>query len=204
MTVADDNRGRGEAEGLVDPSAEVVIVSRGDGDTYRLVGDPEVVPASGSDRLAFVMAEARDAITEPRRIAGYDNDGLPAGRNSLWWPDRTAQVVQVTNRRPAAVGELLIARIGETHGRLRILDVVVRSPTQFSAEAQLRLRGTGWSGVTLTVFPTPSTNLTVIEMMPRRAWMPQTKRYLAAGIPAITDLRAELEADIERPGREVP
>lgn len=195
MMVASDSHDPGETQGRPPSAAEVVIVSTGDADTYRLVGDPEELPETAADRLAHAIAEARDAITEPRRIAGYENEGLSTGRNSLWWPDRTAQVVQVTSRGPAAVGELLTARIGQTHGRLRILDVVMRSPRQFSAEARLRVRGTGWRSVTLTVYPTPSSNLTVIEMMPRRAWMPQTKRYLAAGVPAITAFREDLETD---------
>jgi hypothetical protein len=148
----------------------------------------------GTDGLPWAVAEAEAAIARVRDAGTYDEGRLPASGNSLWWPDRSAQVVQATQVGPQEVGEFLRARVGEPHDQLRIESVVGRTPSQFEAKAQLHVRPSGWRGVTLTIYPTPSANLTVIEMLPRRAWMPQTTRYLAAGVPAITELTDQIEA----------
>lgn len=196
MSFASRDNPDGVSEGEEIPSFKVVIVPPGDNDSYQLVGDPQAVPATTSDRLAQGMAEAGEAIAEVRRTTGYGHDGLPSGGTSLWWPDRASRVVQATTVNPNEVVAFLTGRIGQVNPRLRITAVEERTRNQVSANAQLRVRGTGWWGVELTIYPTPSANLTVIEMMPRRAWMPQTRRYLAAGVPAITGLRADLEADV--------
>lgn len=194
MRAGDDTDGRTPTDGQAMPAVDVVIVSQRDDDAYRLVGDPETLPETGPDRVGRAMAEAGAAIAEARRTTGYEHDGLPSGGTSLWWPDGTAQVVQATSIKPKAVAVFLASRIGQANRYFRITSVVARTSSQFNANAQLRIRGTGWRDVTLKIYPTPSANLTVIEMMPRRAWMPQTKRYLAAGVPAITELKEEVEA----------
>lgn len=113
----------------------------------------------------------------------------------MWWPDRSAQVVQATNVTPQEAAAFL-GSISEFKDQLRVVSVTERGPNEFEVRAQLRMRPTGWRAVKLRIYPTPSGNLSVIEMLPQRSWMPQTERYLAAGVPAITALTDQMEASL--------
>lgn len=132
-----------------------------------------------------------DEVTSP----GPSPHGrLPVDGQSLWWPDRNAQVVQATRVTPHEAAGFLRSASSQLDDRLRVDSVTERSQGQFEIQARLHVRRTGWRKVMLRIYPTPSGNLSVIEMLPRRAWMPQTERYLAAGVPAITSLTDLIEA----------
>lgn len=158
--------------------------------------DAEFDEQLGDDRFGRVASAVSDAVDRQR---GPDGPSRPGGGGSAsglsqLLPDRTAQVVQATlvphadvlallddpavARRPDAAIELWPAGVhdGDHH-----FDGSLRSG-RFTRRA-----------VTLRVYPTPSANLTVLELLPKRQWMPQTKRYLRAGVPAITALTDAIE-----------
>lgn len=111
-------------------------------------------------------------------------------------PKRFAQVIQATRTPLDEVLSALEARQGTWHERLRIDRRLPPSKGTGRQEimfaARLRMPIVGRRAVTLRVYPTPSRNLTVIEMLPTRRWMPQTRLYLHVGVPAITQLMRRL------------
>ena len=106
---------------------------------------------------------------------------------------RIAQVVQATPVDATLVVELI--RSNAARATLLALDAddpaVGRGDVVFPG--RLRMRGRTRRRVELRVYPTASGNLTVLELLPRRSWMPQTRRYLRAGVPAITELSDAIE-----------
>lgn len=156
-----------------------------------MTGAPDITVGAAAESETLV--EAAPHPTAGSGATQAERRNPPTG-NSLWWPDRHAQVVQATKVEPGRVGQHVSDRVGLVHNQLRIDSTARTARGQFEADGQLYLGLARWREVTLRIYPTPSANLTVIEMLPRRAWMPQTARYLAAGVPAVAELIRQIEA----------
>lgn len=157
--------------------------------TFHDVGVDRLGAALGT--VADSVAQARDRKAEAAVLAMAG----PGNRFADLLPDRTAQVVQAT---PLPTGDVitmleaggsvsptltgLTKRAGSASERVAVFDGLL----QLSRPSTRRR-------VELRIYPTASGNLTVLELLPRRVWMPQTRRYLAAGVPAITELTDHLE-----------
>ncbi|MGI9621647.1 MAG: hypothetical protein ACR2PK_02325 [Acidimicrobiales bacterium] len=164
----------------------------------------EEAPASGhvvgKDRLGNVVGAVNDTVEQlrqQRREAQLVGSGGPS-RTTLF-PERTAQVIQATQVDIAIVLQLISD--GIVSGALE-LDAAVGVPRDGVAVFTGRLRMPTSRlnrRIELRIYPTASTNLTVLELLPRRRWMPQTERYLKAGVPVITDLTDRIEAEASPP-----
>ena len=164
--------------------------------TFHDVGGDRLGAALGT--VADSVAQARDRKAEAAVLAMAG----PGSRFADLLPDRTAQVVQATPLGTSDVITMLEAggsvsptltgltkRAGSASERVAVFDGVLHL-SRPSTRRRVELR----------IYPTASGNLTVLELLPRRVWMPQTKRYLAAGVPAITELTDDLER-VARQGR---
>ena len=160
----------------------------------------------GDDIVTQAVASVEDWIDRARETFAPPPVEGTRSTNPLL-PKRFAQVIQATHTPMADVLAALDDRTGVWRDRLRI-DGRLPSPKSTGRRetmygARLRMPILGRRRVTLRVYPTPSTNLTVIEMLPKRRWMPQTRRYLHAGVPAVTTLMRSFsrEAAEPRPSR---
>lgn len=184
---------------------EIQIVFEGDSDAppTAAASDIEAAPppsfhAVGSDPLGAVAASVADTVAEIRRhreeVRATEQATNQAARHDLAM-ERLAQVVQATSVPLEAV--LLLLRTSVP--RAEHLELTDREPdvrdgvAVFNARLKQR-RPPMARRVELRVYPTTSGNLTVLELLPTRAWWGQTRRYLEAGVPAITDLTDRLEA----------
>lgn len=189
-----------------EPVADVQIVFEGDADaSHPELGsvadeiDPAPTHVVGNDRLANLVTAVGDSVAELREQRRSDAmAGVGGGVLSTVLPERIAQIIQGTLTPLDVVVALLNDGIaGAAHGRpLRI--EAGTAPTVLEGVASyrgsLRLsRPPTRRPVDLRVYPTASGNLTVLELLPRRRWIPQTERYLSAGVPAITELTDAIE-----------
>lgn len=147
----------------------------------------------GHDRLADVVTTFGSTLESLRASQGRaPRHNLPTGSGTN--QKRIAQVVQATPIDAGRVVELI--RADAACVPLLVLDTgqpaVGRGDVVFPG--RLRMPGGTRRRVDLRIYPTASGNLTVLELLPRRSWMPQTRRYLRAGVPAITALSDAIEA----------
>ncbi len=186
---------------------EVQIVFEGDADAYRGeagVDDPDALVRPthvvGNDHLASLVTAVGDSVAELREQRRADAmAGLSGGVLSTVLPERVAQIIQATQVPLDLVLALMADGIaGPDHGRALRLDSTIE-PVVESGVATYRGRLTMTRPPTrrpvdLRIYPTASANLTVLELLPRRRWMPQTERYLSAGVPAVSELTDAIEA----------
>jgi hypothetical protein len=210
MASVDDGE-RGE-DGPEDAVAEVQIVfegdadvrapdlgrpDSGDGDVHSGPGTTHVV---GNDRLATLVTTVGHSVTELREQRLNDAmAGLSGGVLSTVLPERVAQIIQATQTPLDLVLALLADGIADaSHGlalRLERTTEPIIEAGVATYRGRLRMnRPPTRRPVELRIYPTASGNLTVVELLPRRRWMPQTKRYLTAGVPAVSELTDTLEA----------
>lgn len=192
------------------PQPQIKIVFEGEAESARpdffTPDDHTPDPTThvvGNDRLATLVGAVSDTVDELRaqRLA----DAMAGSGRSLHslFPERVAQVIQATKVPLDLVLALLSDGIAGTTS-LRLDDA---SPTVkdgiASFSGKLRIPGPIRSRpVDLRVYPTASANLTVLELLPRRRWIPQTERYLRAGVPAISGLTDVIEAAVaDEPNR---
>ncbi|MFN3218001.1 MAG: hypothetical protein ACE367_16015 [Acidimicrobiales bacterium] len=146
----------------------------------------------GHDRLADVVATFGSTLESIRASQGRaPRHNLPTGSGTN--QKRIAQVVQATPIDATRVVEL----IRSNAARIPLLALDADDPAVGRGDVvfpgRLRMPGGTRRRVELRVYPTTSGNLTVLELLPRRSWMPQTRRYLRAGVPAITALSDAIE-----------
>jgi hypothetical protein len=163
-------------------------------------GDPGTVV--GHDRLADVVTTfgaTLDAIRASQGRAPRHNMPTGSGTNQK----RIAQVVQATPVEATRVIELIRSNAAQVPLLALAADdpAVGRGDVVFPG--RLRMPGGTRRRVELRIYPTASGNLTVLELLPRRSWMPQTRRYLRAGVPAITALSDAIE-EAEAPPTDGP
>lgn len=177
-------------EGDADRIVDVPILGDGWGDDAETVGSgPHVV---GRDRLGDVVASVNETVAEMREQQLEAQQSGATTRTTIF-PERTAQVVQATK---VPLGDVLALLAQGLQGPGLSLTPEVADIEHGIAvvRGRLRMRVVPLPRtVELRVYPTASANLTVLELLPLRRWMPQTRRYLAAGVPAITALTNRLE-----------
>ena len=156
---------------------------------------------AGRDPIGDAIGSVAESVEQhraQRAQAAAQYRGSSALANLI--SQRVAQVVQATKVEFPEVLELIQTEV-RTATQLRILDHTPGSadkPDIFDGYLRLRRPPTR-RRIELRVYPSASGNLTVLELLPRRGWMPQTKRYLQAGVPAITDLTDRIEAAAQAP-----
>jgi hypothetical protein len=187
------------------PRPEIQIVFEGDAekarpDFFAQDGD-KPQPTShvvGNDRLAALVGAVSDTVDELReqRLAV----AMAGSGRSLhgFFPERVAQVIQATK----APLDLVLALLSDGIAAETALKLDDTRPTVkegvASFSGKLRVPGPfGSRPVDLRVYPTASANLTVLELMPQRRWIPQTARYLRTGVPTVTRLTDLIEAGME-------
>lgn len=152
----------------------------------------------GHDRLADVVegvSATLEQMRDHRREARARNTG--AARETSLLPERVAQVVQGTQVDLGSVLALLASGLATPALEL---DESPPDTERGMAVYEGRLRMPGplpRRRVVLRVYPTASANLTVLELLPRHPWVRQTRTYLRAGVPAITDLTDRIEAAVQ-------
>lgn len=162
--------------------------------------EPHPTRVVGNDRLAALVFAVSDNVAELRaqQRAETSGGGATGSAMATVFPEKTAQVVQATQTPLDLVLALLAGGVVDESSKRLTLDDAV-TPTiadgvaSFAGRLRLR-RPPGRRLVDLRVYPTASHNLTVLELLPKRPWMAQTDRYLAAGVPAITELTDAIEA----------
>lgn len=186
------------------PVVPIVSESTGSMPTWR-AADPELDDVRvdeevfGDDRLTRMVAAAEGVIDRtrsegPSRTPAGSGQGWAAG----WLGVRTAHVVQATRVGVDVVVAMLTAALGAdvagNPGALRLEGSTTRENGDTEFVGRLRMSRHTWRRVRILAYSTPSENLTVLEMLPARSWVRQTRRYLRAGVPAMTALTDELEA----------
>ena len=194
-----------QAAAKADGDAEVELVFEGDADAVvdvPIVGrawlddHPDHGEATsqvvGADRLAQVVTVVADTVEQVREQRRTERMAAGSGGTTLF-PERQARVIQATQVRFADV--LAVLAQGVATPGLRLDSTVPTAQHGIAVfTGRLRMRsGPVARRVELRVYPTQSSNLTVLELQPQRTWMPQTRRYLRAGVPAITDLTDRIE-----------
>lgn len=192
-------------EGDVDEPARVPVVRRDPEASPTLRGSsaPEAAEPSfhtvGADPLGAIAETLSDTLEELRqqRAATRTSDAGGTTPRHDDVVDGVAQVVQATSiplervlAYLASVDEVAGLRLSAPH------PTVLEGMAVYSGVLRLQRPPTR-RRIELRVYPTSSGNLTVLELLPQRNWMPQTKRYLQAGVPAITALTDRIEADCE-------
>jgi len=171
-------------------------------DTEALEDNGEAAPnfhSVGADPLAKAVSSVADSLAAARTArseAAAIGMANQSSRFSDLLPERTAQVVQATRAPARHVIQVLRARVdGEPFNDTLWLtgstDTGRNDVGIFEGSLAMRWPSTR-RRIELRVYPTSSGNLTVLELLPKRIWMPQTRRYLAAGIPAISAMTREL------------
>ena len=150
----------------------------------------------GRDPFGEAIASVAESVEQhrtQRAQASSQYRGSSALTNLI--SQRVAQVVQATKVPFPDVLQLIQTEVRAAK-QLRILEHTAGDPNKPDTfDGYLRLRRPPTRRrIELRVYPSASGNLTVLELLPRRAWMPQTKRYLESGVPAITDLTDRIEA----------
>ena len=191
--MADDRAPRPEVEVLFEGDADQVVDVPILGDAWQpedAVGDPSHVV--GSDRLGQVVSIVSDTV-ETIREQRREEQMAAGGTSTTMFPERQAQVIQATQVPLADVLALLAQ--GLTTPGLDLDDTVPTANDGIAVfPGKLRMKILPLPReVELRVYPTASSNLTVLELQPRRKWMPQTRRYLSAGVPRITELTDRIE-----------
>ena len=191
--MADDRAPRPEVEVLFEGDADQVVDVPILGDAWQpedAVGDPSHVV--GSDRLGHVVSIVSDTV-ETIREQRREEQMAAGGTSTTMFPERQAQVIQATQVPLADVLALLAQ--GLTTPGLDLDDTVPTANDGIAVfPGKLRMKVLPLPReVELRVYPTASSNLTVLELQPRRKWMPQTRRYLSAGVPRITELTDRIE-----------
>ena len=191
--MADERTPRPEVEVLFEGDADQVVDVPILGDAWRdddAVGDPSHVV--GSDRLGHVVSIVSDTvetIREQRR-----EEQMAAGTTgTTMFPERQAQVIQATK---VPLGDVLaLLAQGLTTPGLDLDDTIPTADDGIAVfPGRLRMKILPLPRVVeLRVYPTASSNLTVLELQPRRKWWPQMRRYLSAGVPRITELTDRIE-----------
>ncbi|MEM7287090.1 MAG: hypothetical protein AAF480_12120 [Actinomycetota bacterium] len=184
---------RPEVEVLFEGDADHVVDVPILGDAWHAeetTGDPSHVV--GTDRLGHVVSVVSDtveAIREQRR----EEQMAAGGTSTTMFPERQAQVIQAT--KVPFVDVIALLAQGLTAPGLALDDTVPRADEGIAIfPGRLRMKILPLPRVVeLRVYPTASSNLTVLELQPRRKWMPQTRRYLSAGVPRITELTDRIE-----------
>ncbi len=177
--------------------------STGDGD------EPTPTRVVGNDRLAALVFAVSDNVAELRsQQRAESHAGASGGAIASVFPEKTAQVVQATQTPLDLVLALLADGVASDASRRLTLDqatdpVIAEGVATFPGRLRLKQSPLRRS-VDLRIYPTASHNLTVLELLPRRRWVPQTDRYMAVGVPAITELTDAIEAAAAAVTREEP
>ena len=202
----DDDQPSSADDDAVPPRVEIVYEGDTDGERATFAGlsdaggEPPADHAGhvvGTDRLGALVGAVSDTVDD---IRDQRPDGADTSALSAVLPERVAQVIQATQVPVDVVVALLTdTAIGRT-GALRLDPAPPRITGGVATfHGRLRLqRPPGRRHVDLRVYPTTSANLTVLELLPRRRWMPQTERYLRAGVPAVSELTDRIEAAAPR------
>ncbi len=170
-------------EGDADEPVRVPIADQG-------AGPPPPGHVVGRDPLGSAI-DAVASIADPAAPGRVPPQQRPP--QPFFWR-RAAQVVQATRVPFETVSSLLGERVAEADG-LRLGARVGRGAGEVVFAGRLGgRRGRGGRRVRLRIYPTPSANLTILELLPERRWMPQTDRYLRRGVPAVSDLTDRIEA----------
>lgn len=204
----DDDQSPTDPADATPPHVEIVYEGDASGDRPSFAGlgeagdDPPGASTGhvvGTDRLGALIGAVSDTvddIRDQRPEAGTDMGAL-----SAVLPERVAQVIQATQVPVDVVVALLTdTAIGRT-GALRLDPTPPRitgGVATFTGRLRLQ-RPPGRRHVDLRVYPTTSANLTILELLPRRRWMPQTERYLRSGVPAVSELTDRIEAAAPTP-----
>lgn len=170
-----------------DPGAPDTDVKAPEPEFHTVGRDPlGQVAGAMSDTVAHLRAQRLES-----RAAAI---GTGRGSNHDHAIERMAQVVQATPVDIDVVLGLLTDGTVRSATNLRLTGEpgVRNGVVLFDGYLRLRRPPTR-RRIELRVYPTASGNLTVLELLPRRDWMPQTKRYLRSGVPAITDLTDRIE-----------
>lgn len=155
--------------------------------------------AIGHDTVGELLINLKD-YRDRRQVSAMASRAPMGSPVASFFQKRTAQVMQATLvdlpevltalTDPAFWDDIkglsVDASSASATDREVVLEGRLRMPRGFRRKVQLR------------VYPTPSENLTVLELLPLRRWMPQTRRYLRAGVPAITALKDRIEAAAPR------
>ncbi len=147
----------------------------------------------GSDRLAQVVTIVSDTVDQIREQRREEQMAAGTGGSATLFPERQAHVIQATQVPFPDVLALLAQ--GLATPRLRLdgtTPVADDGIAVFTGRLRMRIVPVR-RRIELRVYPTQSSNLTVLELQPLRTWMPQTRRYLGTGVPTITDLTDRLE-----------
>lgn len=156
----------------------------------------------GSDYVGDGLATLRDwhhKTTARRLLPESQSSPSSTGRTALL-PKRKAQVVQGTQLPLDQVLNLLTSPDffpRRSAFRLRPESLHDTDGEQVLTGTMRMALGPLRRQIQLRLYPTPSGNLTVLELLPKRRWMPQTRRFLRAGVPTITKLTDKLEQRAE-------
>ena len=191
--MADERPPRPEVEVLFEGDADQIVDVPILGDAWKQESDePEPSHVVGNDRLGHVVSVVSDTV-EAMREQRREEQMAAGGTSTTMFPERQAQVIQATQVPLADVLALLAQ--GLTTPGLELDDTVPRTDdgiAVFPGRLRMKILPLPRS-VELRVYPTASSNLTVLELQPERKWMPQTRRYLSAGVPRITELTDRIE-----------
>lgn len=203
------------------PPDAVEILFEGDADDRPLLEWPdgsedEPPPPThvvGNDRLAALVTAVGDSVADLRdqRRSEAMTGTAAGGRGAPLFAEQEPQVVQATQTPLDLVLALLADGVADRAARRRLrLGHTTQPQLEYGMAAfagRLRLRPRPLHRrVTLRVYPTASHNLTVLELVPDRhlPWLSRTDAFLAAGVPAITELSDAIEtaaASVRPPGR---
>lgn len=177
-------------EGDADAIVDVPILGDGWADEQQDDASSHVV---GSDRLAQVVTVVSDTVDQIREQRREEQMSAGTGGGATLFPERQAHVIQATQISFPDVLALLAQ--GLATPRLRLDSTTPTADEGIAVfTGHLRMRVVPVPRrIELRVYPTQSSNLTVLELQPQRTWMPRTRRYLRTGIPAITDLTDRIE-----------